>query len=165
MAGKAGLSVIGDYALNLLNSDALAEAASLGIKQAVISFELSMNSIAALGSYLPYGYLVYGHLPLMTFRNCPGKTPKGCSSHPCTLTDRKGNSFTLDCFGRRFSQLLNPIPLRLEKGRDFLADASFHLLRFTDESDADCAKILRCWKEGTGSADKRTTGLYYRKLL
>jgi putative protease len=165
MAKKAGLTPIGGWALKIANTIALQQYRELGVQETDVSFELSVNRIRTLGDAMPYGAVTYGHLPLMTFRNCPGKNEKGCGTRPCTITDRKGNAFTLDCYGRRYSHLLNPIPLRLAADTDYLADAHFHLLRFTVETAEQCADILRRWKTREFSDAQRTTGLYYRKLL
>ncbi len=70
---SAGLSVCGGAGLNILNTDALCEYEKLGLSAAALSFETNMGSVERTGGSIPRGYIVYGRLPLMRFRNCPAK--------------------------------------------------------------------------------------------
>ena len=119
-----------------------------------------------MGDYLPYGVLGYGYLPLMTFRNCPAKVAAGCGG--CqgvgSLTDRKGNDFTVKCRGREYSQLLNMVPLYLGDRQDSIRGASFVTLRFTTENAPGCLRVVQSWLEGAPLGSPRTSGLSFREL-
>lgn len=166
LAKEAGLQVCGDYGLNLLNSPAVQEAARLGCEEVTLSFECAHELAREIVSPVPMGIIAYGRLPLMTFRNCPGKGQGGCGE--CRgiahITDRRGEAFPLQCRARQYSQLLNGRPLILS---DRLAEwqfCDFLTLRFTTESPAECERILRMYQNGEAPHGKYTRGLYYRSL-
>lgn len=166
LARQAGLAVCGDYGLNLMNSAALKQAAVLGCREAILSFECDRAAARALQSPIPFGILAYGHLPLMLLRNCPGKTAAGCGdcrgvSH---ITDRRGEDFPLQCHGRQYTHLLNPRPLFLSDRLPEWDFCHFLTLRFTVESPRECDEILKMHQTGTVPAGPYTRGLYYRSL-
>ena len=166
MAQKAGLRICGDYGLNVLNSYALREYREAGAEEMTISFESSLRQGAALGDYLPYGVIGYGYLPLMTFRACPAQGAKGCGgcSGQAALTDRLGKDFPVLCHRRRYSQLLNTVPLYLGDKQDALEGYSHVTLRFTIESPERCARVVQLWREGAPFREERTNGLCFREL-
>lgn len=166
LARRAGLRVYGDYGLNVLNSLALRELAGLGVEDVTLSFEGSLRQLAALGDYLPFGVLGYGHLPLMTFRACPLQGERGCGR--CqgrgVLTDRLGKEFPVICRGREYSQLLNTVPLYLGDKQGALEGFSHVTLRFTVETPGRCARVMELWKDGMAFREERTNGLFFREL-
>ena len=166
LAHEAGLFITGDYALNLINTEAVKEAAALGCGEVTLSFECERALAQKIASPVPLGILAYGHLPLMTYRNCPGHTAKGCGS--CSgineITDRRGNAFSLQCRERRYSQLLNPQPLFLSDRLPEWSFCDFLTLWFSTETPAECEYILSMFKAGDAPHDPYTRGLYYRAL-
>jgi len=165
LAKRLGLRLRGGFGLNILNSSALCAYEAEGLESATVSFELAMGKVKALGGRLPRGIIAYGHLPLMRWRNCPVKAFRGCGD--CggngSLTDRLGLRFEVECGERKFSSLLNSVPLHIAdkdlRGLDYL------LLYFTRESAAECGRITEDFRLRRKSGDKRTGGLYYRELL
>lgn len=113
IAREAGLEVLGGMELNVINSVSLEEYRKLGLKDAMVSFELSFARVRKLRSALPFGLVCYGYLPLMKLRSCPKRGANGCGS--CTglnyLTDRMDERFPLICRRREYSELLNCVPL------------------------------------------------------
>ena len=109
--------------------------------------------------------MTYGRLPLMKFRNCPAKGPKGCGE--CkgrhTLTDRMNEDFPLICRGKEYSELLNCVPLYVGDRRRPPMD--FEMLYFTTESRAECEAITEAYRQGQPFNGRRTAGLYFRELL
>ncbi len=166
LARRAGLRVYGDYGLNVLNSIALKECGGLGVEDMTLSFENNLRQGLALGDYLPFGIIGYGYLPLMTFRACPIQGDKGCGG--CRgegiLTDRLGKKFPVLCHRRRYSQLLNTVPLYLGDKQDVLIGFSHVTLRFTTESRGRCERVVQLWREGAPLREERTNGLYFREL-
>lgn len=166
LARRAGLRVYGDYGLNVLNSIALKECGGLGVEDMTLSFENNLRQGLALGDYLPFGIIGYGYLPLMTFRACPIQGDKGCGG--CRgegiLTDRLGKEFPVLCHRRRYSQLLNTVPLYLGDKQDVLIGFSHVTLRFTTESGGRCERVVQLWREGAPLREERTNGLYFREL-
>lgn len=97
MAREAGLRIIGDYGLNIINSPAAQQAVALGCDEITLSFECERNAARNIDSPIPIGVIAYGRLPLMLLRNCPGKTAAGCGD--CRginhITERRGEDFPL----------------------------------------------------------------------
>ena len=161
---EMGLCVLGGPCLNAANSAALEEYKALGVDEMTVSFELSMSKIKALGGYLPRGALVYGRLPLMRLRACPARGKKGCGNCPGynKLTDRLGVEFPLVCHEKRFSTVLNSVPLYV--GDKNLSGLDHILLYFTTENKNECSYITRACLNGDELGGKKTTGLYYRNV-
>ncbi|MGM9521509.1 MAG: DUF3656 domain-containing protein [Oscillospiraceae bacterium] len=159
---EKGFRLHGDFGLNIMNTDALEEYAALGLDDATVSFELSMNRIASLGGDIPRGLIAYGRLPLMRFRSCPAKGGKGCSGcdgQP-VITDRKNAEFPLVCEDRRFGTLLNSVPLHIAD-KD-VAHVDFLTLYFTVESKSDAKSVIYDFISGKTADFSRTGGLYFR---
>ena len=161
---RLGFSVYGGFGLNVMNTQALDFYELEGLSAVTVSFELGMEKIKALGGTLPRGIVAYGYLPLMRFRNCPVRASVGCRD--CGgegfLTDRKGIEFPVECGGKRYSTLLNSVPLHIAERDD---PGDFRLLYFTRETRDECQEILRDFKNNWKMDGKRTGGLYWRELL
>lgn len=82
MAREAGLRIIGDYGLNIINSPAAQQAVALGCDEITLSFECERNAARNIDSPIPIGVIAYGRLPLMLLRNCPGKNRRGLRGLP-----------------------------------------------------------------------------------
>lgn len=166
LAKKAGLGAYGDYGMNVLNSYALRECRDLGAVDMTLSFETNLRQGTFLGDYLPCGVIGYGYLPLMTFRACPVQGGKGCGScgGRAVLTDRLGKEFPVVCRGKKYSQLLNTVPLYLGDRKTDLEGYSHVTLRFTIEDPRRCARVMQLWSEGAAFREERTHGLSFREL-
>lgn len=172
-----GLSILGDYGLNVFNSRTLAHFAALGLESACLSFELRSSQIRDLRKPLPTELMVYGRLPLMLTESCLTQNEVGCTLDasgpavpqraPCrgrhVLQDRTAARFPLlPAFGHR-TEIENAVPL-------YLADqawwrscgASYARLRFTDEPPQECVRILRAYRDGASPQGDFTRGLYRR---
>ena len=166
MAREAGLRIIGDYGLNIINSPAAQQAVALGCDEITLSFECERNAARNIDSPIPIGVIAYGRLPLMLLRNCPGKTAAGCGD--CRginhITDRRGEDFPLQCQNRQYTHLLNPRPLFLSDRLPEWDFCDFLTLRFTTETPAECDEVLKMYQTGAAPAGSFTRGLYYRTL-
>lgn len=162
---RVGLDLRGGPGLNILNTEAVRQYESDGLRSLTASFELSMKAVKALGGSLPLGVVGYGRLPLMRFRNCPLRAHGGCAA--CggrgELTDRRGVRFPVECGEKKFSTLLNSVPLHI--GDRDLRGLDFVLLWFTRETAEECAAVAEDFALGRKSASPRTGGLYYRELV
>jgi putative protease len=161
---EAGLRPYGGHGLNILNSVALAEYEKLGLAEATVSFELPMAKIARLGGTLPRGILGYGYLPLMRFRACPIQKSGGCGACPGSglLTDRLGKTFSVLCSAKRYSTLLNSLPLWIADKE--ISGADFLTLYFTVEPPEHCLSVYRAFQKNMPPDTERTNGLYFREL-
>ena len=165
LAKAAGLTPVGGPLLNVLNSEALAFYRGLGVTDLTLSPELSFVNMKNISFGGKIGFIAYGHMPLMHFRCCPMQGTNGCGRCPGerTLTDRRGEPFTVLCEEKRFSVLYNPIPLYT--GDKTMPPVDFVTLSFTTETKQQCADVIRLFAAGKPLPGKRTAGLYDKNLL
>ena len=164
LAKEYGFVIHGGMTLNILNAEALEQYRKLGLTDITLSFELPFAESRGLEAP-DTGLVTYGYLPLMKFRNCPAQGKKGCGT--CggrnELKDRKGERFPVVCRERRYSELLNCVPLYVGDRR--LPKVGFETLYFTIETRETCETVYRTYVRRETPAFRRTAGLYFRELL
>ena len=162
---EMGFTVCGSHGLNITNTSALDSYKYLGLKDAVLSFELTEKAIKKISTDIERGVYVYGYLPLMLLRSCPQKDYSGCGN--CNgktyLTDRKNIDFPVLCNNKEFSVLHNSVPLYI--GDKDTESIDFKVLYFTVESTKECEKIYQSVKKCTNISGPKTNGLFFRELL
>ena len=165
LAREIGFELHGGPSLNIMNSQALAFYEGLNLLDATLSIELSFSKVRKMKGALRRGVIGYGYLPLMKMRACPAQGEGGCGgcSGIRVLTDRKGETFTLLCRQKKYTELLNCVPL-------YIADKpvpslDFETLYFTTEDQDQCKYIMQLYEEHSAVPFRRTGGLYYRDLL
>ena len=165
IAKDLGLVLHGGMELNVLNSVSMAEYAKLGLSDLTVSFELSFAKIKELKGVVPFGIIVYGRLPLMKFRNCPGKSEKGCigCKGDSFLTDRMNERFPLYCREGKYTELLNCVPLYAMDKK--VPGTDFETVWFTIESREQCKEILNLCLNRETPPFRKTGGLYFREIL
>ncbi|MBQ6947643.1 MAG: U32 family peptidase [Clostridia bacterium] len=166
-AQELGFEIWGDYSLNITNSLSLYELRKLGLRNATLSFELSLPQIRDLKRSMPVTLLVYGRLPLMQFKNCILKNKGQCQNHNgfATLTDRKGQTFLLACRPGCGNTLFNSLPLLLESvDMQSFPDIDKRFC-FTDESPEQVAAILQQYAQSRRPDGQFTGGLYKRGVI
>ena len=172
-----GLSLYGDFGLNVYNSRSLDYLRRKGLASACLSFELRFSQIRDLKKLLPAEALVYGRLPLMITENCLVQNQEGCglsaagplvpAGAPCreshALLDRTGAAFPLlPAFGHR-TEVQNSRPLWLADRETWKRlGLAFARLRFTTERPEACVEILRAYRTGGAPPEIFTRGLYER---
>lgn len=163
-----GMTIYGDFGLNVMNSDALVTLAALSVQRQTLSFELRLSQMRDLAKPIETELLVYGTLPLMIFENCAIRRRTGkctCEHAPCALTDRTGRSFPLlPEYGCR-NTLLNSQPLYLERQDEYdRLGVDYARMRFTTESPSRCAAVAGAITRGEPLSfdEGATRGLYYR---
>lgn len=165
LSKECGLTPCGGAILNILNSAAAETYYENGVHDITLSTEMSFDEMAKFHTHSKTGFIAYGHMPLMHFRCCPVKGEKGCGS--CsgvrTISDRRGDLFTVLCSERKFSVLYNPIPLYT--GDIKMPVVDFTTLLFTNETQTECKKIIELFSTKAGLSGKKTTGLYNKTLL
>lgn len=166
LANSADLKIMGGYGLNILNSLALEQYKKLGVKSAELSFENTAAGFERMNKCIPCGLIIYGKMPLMTFRNCPVKSERGCGNCDCkaTVLDRYNNEMTVLCKDRKYGRLLNPQPIYMGDKKEQLRSADFLTLHFTDETQKECIKIINRIKCAEHHDSPFTRGLYYREI-
>ena len=165
LARQAGLTVHGGPTLNVTNTLSLETYEAMDLSDTTLFFELPVKMGARLGGAKPRGILAYGRLPIMQFRACPARGEKGCGG--CDgrpeLVDRKGVTFPMICHDRRYTTLLNSVPLYL--GDKALPSFDFETLYFTTEDRDTCRRVYEGFRQGAAPWFDRTSGLAYRTLL
>lgn len=135
-----------------------------GLADAELSFELTFDRINRLGGSIDRGIISYGHLPLMLCRNCPAKSEdiscKSCKSKS-KMTDRKGKRFFLRCDGNCV-EVLNCVPLYVDKKELSTLSTSFHTMRFNVENYVETVENISDFIQKPMLKDKITRGLYKR---
>ena len=165
VAKEMGFVVHGGHGLNVLNSISFSEYEKMGAEDITLSPELMMNAVGKIRSKRRKGIIGYGFLPLMRFRACPAQGNKGCGECKglTLIKDRLGIDFYILCSGRKYSSLLNSVPLYI--GDKPHENADFVTLYFTFEKQEKCRKIFDYFYNKKSPAMKKTGGLYYRELL
>jgi len=167
LARRVGFTIRGDFGLNAFNQETLAALSEMGIQRQTLSFEARLAQIRDMSQsdIIETEMIVYGYLPLMLMENCVIKQQNhgkcSCKSGVATLTDRKGEQFTLlPEFGCR-NTLLNSCPLCLREDYTRLGIQTARLF-FTTESPETCAQIAKAFISGAPLEGKFTRGLYKR---
>ena len=86
----------------------------------------------------------------------------GAAGRP-ELVDRKGVVFPMICHDRRYTTLLNSVPLYL--GDKSLPPFDFVTLYFTTEDRKTCQQVYEGYRKGAAPWFDRTSGLAFRTLL
>ena len=165
IAEGLGKRLRGDFGLNIYNSRAVRFWRERGLDSVTVSFELRWQQVRDLGKYAPCEAILYGHLPLMVTENCVTRCGVGCTHGAgSVLTDRRGARFPVLCaYGCRCEIENGKVLVLADKPEIFRCGLRYGRLRFTTESPAECAAILRAHKAGTVAADESSTrGLFYR---
>ena len=95
-AREAGMSIRGDFGLNVFNSGSMNVLRSFELASATVSFEMTMPQIRDLSKAVDAEIIAYGRLPLMLTEHCLIRNRTGeCSCHlgPTKLVDKTGAEF------------------------------------------------------------------------
>lgn len=163
MARELEMEIHTGFTLNIFNTLSLSELEKLGVSEATVSVELTLQQIKKLGGKLKRGVIAYGSIPLMLTRNCPirnGKTCDKCKSNSY-LTDRMGVKFPVVC-SNGCSEVLNSRPIYLADRLGEIENVDFITLYFTKESKSEVENVIRQYKSGEKPTGEFTRGLYYR---
>lgn len=165
IAEQLGLTAHAAGGLNTANSAALDMLEQLGVGSAVVSPELKIGQINALGGGLKRGVTAYGRLALMLTVNCPLMGLVGCKGCTGRVYDRTGRAFPIRCSkAQGYTELLNSDLLSLSDKQEELYGADFFQLEFNEENPARAAEIVSIFKRQKKLTDSGTVtrGLYYR---
>lgn len=169
IAKNLNFEIMGGFGLNLFNTHALETAENLNILNCVVSPELSISEISALGDTkkIKLFSMCYGRQPLMLTRNCPVKNGIGCKGRRdgyCLLTDRKKQSFPVIC-QNGFSEILNCKITDISDSLDRLKTDGGYLY-FTLESPETTLKVIEDFLMGNSrNGADYTRGLFKTGVL
>lgn len=163
-----GMNIHGNFRLNVMNTQSIDFFKNLGLADVTASFELTLQQINSLGGELPTGTIIYGKLPLMLTRNCPGVNSKTKTCAKCGglgyITDRKDVSFPYKC-SNGCTQIFNSVPLYMGDRLEEIHSSDFNIMLFTTENTEEKLYALNCIINGTKIEGGHTRGLYYKGVL
>lgn len=158
LAKKHEFEVHGDFRFNVYNSESVAKLESLGIKNIILSPELTLPQIRSIKGNV--AVTVYGRIPLMLLEKCVASemnTCAECQKGQARITDRKGVSFPVLREMEHRNVIYNSNPT-------YMADRESDLLRagvqnrhfiFSTESADDVDYIISCHKNYTPAKVKQ----------
>ena len=165
-AKSHGMSVRGEFGLNVYNSESLHVLQKLGLKSATLSFELRLAEVRSLLKPIDTELITYGRLPLMITESC---IVRNCTE-ACTcdsfagLVGENGALYpVVPDFGCR-NILLNSKKLFMADKRRSTSTLGLWAQRlyFTTENSIECVSIMRRYMEkGNFSPPGFTRGLYF----
>ena len=170
-AREAGMTIHGDFGLNIYNSRSLSVCRELEMATACLSFEMTLPQIRDMSKYLPVEILIYGRLPLMVVEHCLIRNRTGqCTCHlgPVKLTDKTGAEFPIIKDGDSCrSVLLNGKKLSWLDRQEDLRKLGLWATRlyFTTENAQETDRVIADFIQGTPfDPGNCTRGLYLRGL-
>lgn len=147
LARSLGFKIIGDFRLNVTNSESALVYRRLGAEHLILSPELTLPKARDIGG----GLITYGRIPLMITERCFISESFGCEKcSKAALTDRKGERFPLMRQWEHRNIILNSVPTYMGDRREELNShrlRSCHLI-FTVEGGEEIASVLRAHYEG-----------------
>ena len=153
---NAGLSLHGDFRLNVYNNGSVEFLEKLGFEDVILSPELTQAQMRDIGGKT--SACVYGRMPLMITEKCVGKEIADCNrcaAGGVVLTDRRGVGFpVLRVFGHR-SMILNSAPFYMADKQNQL-DANGIVMThfiFTVESTGEADRIITAYKKNLPPKD------------
>mgnify|MGYP003300649117 CR=1 FL=1 len=166
IAEKAGIPFASGFGMNIYNSRSLEEMWKMGANDSLLSCEIQLSEASRLGGEIPRGAMIYGRIPLMLTRNCPVRNKLTCSEcgGKSFLVDRMGVEFSVVC-KNGCSIILNSRPLWAADKKNSFKNLDFGLIYFTNESRAECEKIVSQVKNGENPPEEFTRGMYFKGVL
>lgn len=172
---EVGMSIHGGFGLNVFNSRALDEFSRMGLIDNELSYELTLNQVAALQSSQPRGLIIRGRIPMMLTRNCPAAaSPRGCAGVAgeggvCGIIDRTGRELPVICRSG-CAEIFNPVMMSIVENAAGKSAEDLSLdwvtMSFTDEDDEQCSMILNEYTSGKIQREAGiTSGLYFKGVL
>ena len=167
-AKKFGFKLLGDFRLNVSNSDtARVLVDEFGFEEILLSPELTLPRIRDISEGAPAGAFVYGRIPLMVVEKCViselhpcaymqkgrGNPTTACALDKARLTDRTGASFPVLRELDHRNVIFNSLPTYMADRLGEMPDAS-RLTRhfiFSVESESEVERIITAYKTGARS--------------
>lgn len=162
---RLGFELSGGMALHTSNTIAARFFENEGIKDILLSPELTIRQAGRINSGIPVGIYSYGKIPAMIMRACPVKNETGCKNCKGYLTDRTRRKFPVICT-KDYSVLLNSVPVWAADKMDELSCCDFLFIDFTDEKEAaEIKRIADAYRYGNEYRPAEfTRGLLYRGI-
>jgi hypothetical protein len=147
----AGLTPVGDFRLNITNSQSVATWEGRGLEEMILSPELTLPQMRdARGNTAA---IVYGRIPLMLLEKCVASELTDCKS--CTkcgarMVDRKGITFPVLREWEHRSVVYNSLPTVMSDREDQLLRSglrNWHFL-FSTETPREVDAVIEAYRSG-----------------
>jgi len=151
LARQISGNIVGDYTLNILNTQSAQFYENEGFSVITLSPELTLAQIRDIAKYAPCEIIAYGKIPLMNIKNI----------YYDHLIDRTNARFTFSRLSKNVSQLLNSRPIYLADKMQEARRANIcgFRLKFTGETPKEAVKI---YEEYTGKSKAKPPDLFTR---
>ncbi len=146
---RAGLFPVGDFRLNVTNSETVKELECLGLDEVILSPELTLPQARDIKGNA--SLIVYGRLPLMTLEKCVIREVadcRACEEGRVTVKDRKGIRFPVLREWEHRNVIYNSIPTSMSDRTDALDRAGMaarHFL-FSTETATEVDSVIRAFQ-------------------
>ena len=110
LLADSGMPLVGDYSMNIFNSQSVKVAADLGLQGVVLSHELTLSQVKRIHNYgIELEETVYGRVPVMISEHCPigSQVSHSREGRKCGLCKR-GDYFLKDRTGAEFPVMGDP---------------------------------------------------------
>ncbi len=147
---RAGLVPIGDFRLNVTNTQTVAALERMGVSSVILSPELSLPRLRDIRGNTEA--IVYGRLPLMTLEKCLIRDLTDCNvceTNGFELRDRRGFVFPVLREWEHRNLICNSLPTNMSDREDALVQARItarHFL-FTTESADDVDAVISAFTD------------------
>ena len=147
VARDLGFRIVGDFRLNVTNSESKRVLYEMGVEHLILSPELTLPKARDIGG----GVITYGRIPLMITERCFIGENFGCEKcNKAALTDRKGEKFPMMREFEHRNIILNSVPTymgdRIEELRSYRL-RSYHMI-FTVERGEEISSALSAHHKG-----------------
>lgn len=149
---RAGLVPIGDFRLNVTNSETVMRLAELGIASVILSPELTLPQARDIGGDV--ALTVYGRIPLMTLEKCVIRELASCEvcrENRAAMTDRRGVTFPILREWEHRNVIYNSLPTAMsDRGADLTrANITNRHFIFSVETPDEVDRVIRAYQNGT----------------
>jgi putative protease len=168
-AKNHGMAVRGDFGFNVYNSETLYVLQKLGLKSAMLSFELRLAEIREMPLPIDTELITYGRLPLMITENCIVRnSTDACTCDSFTgLVDERGALYPVEPeFGCR-NILYNSKKLFMADKRRAVTSLGIwaQRLSFTTENAVECVTIMKRYlRLNNYTPPGFTRGMYFKSV-
>ena len=156
LAREAGLIPMGDFRLNVFNSESGRRIEKLGFSSFIVSPELTLPQIRDIGG--KSAAIVYGRIPLMLLEKCAIKeiaSCEKCADGNVLLKDRKGICFPIMREYPHRNVIYNSLPTYMGDRKSDLKKneiTNMHFI-FSTESAAEVDRIISAFESGEAPAE------------
>ncbi len=161
LAEEAGLTLHGDFRLNVTSAETAAVLRTLGVRDCLLSPELTLPQLRDLPIAGDKAAIVYGRVPLMVLEKCAIRAVadcRRCAEDTVVLTDRRGVRFPMLRTWQHRTLIVNSRPTYMldRLTRLYAAGVTSHHYLFTVESPDEVNRVITAAEQGRApTADVR----------